>query len=79
MMCIFSMYLISSIIPMLSLFDVVVKGSIAILIFSLFQLNETYILAIVLLMWIFNFVLPSIAGSYFVLTFNATPLIQQKE
>ncbi|WP_347173705.1 lysylphosphatidylglycerol synthase domain-containing protein [Polaribacter uvawellassae] len=79
MMCIFSMYVIASIIPMLSLFDVVLKGSVALFIFSLFQVNETSILAIVLLMWIFNFVLPSIVGSYFVLTFNTNKLIQKKE
>ena len=79
LMCIFSMYLIASIIPMLSLFDVVLKGSVAIFIFSFFQINETTILAIVLLMWIFNFMLPSIVGSYFVLTFNTDKLIQPKE
>ena len=78
MMCIFSMYLIASIIPMLSLFDVVLKSSVAILIFSLFQIDETKILAIVLLMWIFNFVLPSIVGSYFVLTFKTEKLINNK-
>lgn len=79
MMSIFSMYLIASSIPMLSLFDVVVKGSVAILVFSLYQINETSIIAISLLMWLFNFVLPSITGSYFVLTFNTNNLIQQKE
>jgi uncharacterized membrane protein YbhN (UPF0104 family) len=79
MMSIYSMYLIASIIPMLSLFDVVVKGSVAILIFSFYQINEASVLAIVLLMWIFNFVLPSIVGSYFVLTFNTNNLIKQKK
>ena len=79
MMCIFSMYLIASIIPMLSLFDVVIKGSVAILIFSFYQVNKSSVLAIVLLMWIFNFVIPSIVGSYFVLTFNTNKLIQPKQ
>ena len=79
MTSIFAMYLIASIIPMLSLFDVIIKGSVAILIFSLFQVNESVILAIVLLMWIFNFVLPSIVGSCFVLTFKTDTLIQQKK
>ena len=79
MTSIFAMYLIASIIPMLSLFDVVVKGSVAIFIFSLFDVSESVILAIVLLMWIFNFVLPSIVGSYFVLTFKTDTLIQQKK
>ncbi|MFN0728004.1 lysylphosphatidylglycerol synthase domain-containing protein [Polaribacter gochangensis] len=79
MMCVFSMYVIASLIPMLSFFDVLIKGSVALLIFSFFELNETNILAIVLFMWIFNFVLPSIVGSYFVLTFNTNKLIQKKE
>jgi hypothetical protein len=78
-MCTSSMYLIASIIPMISIFDVVVKGSVAMLIFSFYQVNESDILAVVLLMWVFNFVLPSIVGSYFVLTFNTNKLIQPKE
>ena len=79
MTSIFAMYLIVSIIPMLSLFDIVIKGSVAILLFSLFEVQEPVILAIVLLMWLFNFVLPSIVGSYFVLTFKTDTLIQHKE
>jgi uncharacterized membrane protein YbhN (UPF0104 family) len=79
MICIFSMYLIASIIPMLSLFDVLIKGSVAIIVFSFYQVNEASMLAIVLIMWIFNFVLPSIVGSYFVFTFSTDKLIQQKE
>lgn len=79
LMSIFTMYLIASLIPMLSLFDVLVKGSVAIVVFSLFQINDASVLALVLLMWIFNFVLPSIVGSYFVLTFKTHILIQKKE
>ena len=78
MMCIFAMYLIASIIPMLSLFDVLIKGSVAIVIFKLFYVEETLILAIILLMWIFNFVIQSIVGSYFVLTFKTEKLINHK-
>ena len=78
-MCIFSMYLIASIIPMLSLFDVVLKGSVAILVFSFYQVDKSNILAITLIMWIFNFVIPSIVGSYFVLTFSTNKLIRSKE
>ena len=78
-MSVFSMYVIASIIPMLSLFDVVIKSSVAMVVFALFQVDESIILAIVLLMWIFNFVLPSIVGAYFVLTFNTDKLILQKD
>ena len=76
---IFMMYFLASIIPMLSLFDVVIKGSIAIWVFSFFYCEEIVILSIVLIMWVFNFVIPSIVGSYFVLTFNTNKLIDSKE
>lgn len=68
---IFTMYLLASLIPMFSFFDVVIKSSAAILIFSYFNINEIVILSTVMLMWIFNFVIPSIVGSYFVLTFKS--------
>jgi uncharacterized membrane protein YbhN (UPF0104 family) len=76
---IFTMYFLASIIPMLSIFDVIIKGSIAIWVFSFFNCNEISILSAVLIMWIFNFVIPSIIGSYFVLTFNTNKLIETKE
>jgi hypothetical protein len=74
-----SMYLIASIIPMLSLFDVVIKSTVAIWVFSYYFIDETTIITITLLMWILNFVIPSIVGSYFVLTFNTNKLIAPEE
>jgi hypothetical protein len=65
-----AMYLITSLIPMLFIFDVVVKGSVAIWLFGYLNLPELAILSVVSLMWILNFVLPSIVGSYFVLKFT---------
>jgi hypothetical protein len=65
-----SMYLIASIIPMLSLFDFVVKGSIAVFVFSFFEINPAIILSVTTLMWVYNFAFPAILGSYFVLTFK---------
>ncbi len=76
---IFTMYFLASIIPMLSLFDVLLKGSIAIWVFSFFNCDELIILSVVLVMWIFNFVFPAIIGSYFVLTFDTQKLITVKE
>lgn len=70
MSAITAMYFITSIIPMLFIFDVVVKGSVAVWLFSYLQVSELQILSVVALMWILNFVLPSIIGSYFVLNFN---------
>jgi len=72
MSAITSIYFIASIVPMLSLFDVVLKGTVAVWVFSFFQVNELTILSIISIMWIFNFVFPAILGSYFVLTFKTT-------
>lgn len=79
MIGVFLMYFMASIIPMLSLFDVVIKSSVALWIFSFYNVNEIDILSISLLMWIFNFVIPSVFGSYFVLTFNPKEQINFKE
>jgi hypothetical protein len=65
-----SMYLLSSIIPSIFIFDVIIKGSVAVYLFGLVGVNEFTILSIVTLMWILNFVLPSLFGSYYVLNFN---------
>ncbi|MFY0630586.1 MAG: flippase-like domain-containing protein [Flavobacteriaceae bacterium] len=72
MACISSMYVIASIIPMLSLFDFVVKGSVAVFVFSFFEIDPVIILSISTLMWVYNFAIPAIIGSYFVLTFKPT-------
>ncbi len=65
-----AMYLLSSLVPMLSFFDFAVKGSVAILIFSLFEIDPVIIFSITTFMWVLNFAIPAIFGSYFVLTFK---------
>lgn len=65
-----SVYFIASIVPMLSLFDVVLKSTVAVWIFSYITTDVVSILSITTLMWIFNFVIPALIGSYFVLTFK---------
>lgn len=65
-----SMYLLASIIPSIFIFDVIIKGGIAIYVFGLIGIPETIILSIITLMWILNFVLPSVIGSYHVLNFK---------
>ncbi|WP_088323777.1 hypothetical protein [Polaribacter tangerinus] len=67
---IFTMYLISSFIPMLTLLDVVVKGAVAVLLFSKITTDTVSILSIATIMWFLNFAIPAILGSYFVLTFK---------
>lgn len=70
MIAISSMYLLSSIMPSIFIFDVVIKGGVAVYLFGLLKVPEFIILSIVTLMWILNFVLPSIIGSYHVLRFK---------
>ena len=65
-----SMYLLSSVIPTIFIFDVVVKGSVAVYVFGYLGINELTVLSVVTLMWILNFVLPSVFGSFHVLNFN---------
>ena len=65
-----SMYLLASIIPSIFLFDVVIKGSVALYLFTLIGIDELIILSIVTCMWILNFVMPSIIGSFYVLHFK---------
>lgn len=65
-----SMYLISSTIPSIFLFDVLIKGSVAVYLFSFLNINPLLILSIITLMWLFNFVLPSSMGSYYVLNYK---------
>ncbi len=67
---IFTMYLLASIIPSFVVFDWLIKGSVAVSLFSIFQINEMVILSITSVMWLANFAFPSIIGSYFVLTFT---------
>jgi len=70
MMLIFSMYLIASIIPGFVVFDWIIKGSVAISLFGLYNIPELIILSVTSLMWLLNFAIPALFGSYFVLTFK---------
>ena len=70
MVIISSMYLLVSIIPTLFVLDVIVKGSVALFLFDLAQVNNLVVLCVTTLMWLLNFVLPSVFGSFFVLNFK---------
>ena len=70
MIMISSMYLLASIIPSLAIFDVVIKGSISVYLFGLLGVNAITVLSTVTIMWVLNFALPSILGSYYVLHFK---------
>ena len=60
-------YFISSLIPMLSLFDVAVKGSVAIFVLSWLPIESSIVVTSVLAMWILNFAFPSFLGSMHIL------------
>lgn len=65
-----TVYFVASIVPMLSLFDVVLKSSVAVWVFSYITTDIISVLSVTTLMWILNFVMPAILGGFFVLTFK---------
>jgi hypothetical protein len=67
---IFTMYFFVSIIPSFFIFDVVIRGGVAVWLFSIISVPEPTVLCTVLTMWLLNFVLPALVGSYFVMTFK---------
>jgi len=67
---VFCMYLMASIIPSLSVFDWVIKGSIAVWLFNFVGINELTIVTITTIMWVLNFVIPALLGCIFVLNFK---------
>ncbi len=71
----FFMYFIVSIIPNLAIFDWVIKGSVAVWIFSFVKLNALTVLSITTIMWILNFAIPALLGSVFVLNFKLNKTI----
>lgn len=71
---IFAMYFLVSIVPTLFIFDVIIRGGVAVWLFSFAGIPELIVLSTVLAMWILNFVLPAFLGSFFVLTYK--PIIK---
>ncbi|NER12782.1 hypothetical protein GWK08_04980 [Leptobacterium flavescens] len=74
MAAISTVYLLTSAIPMLFIFDVLVKGSVAVWVFGFWGVNELSVLSVITLMWLLNFVFPAVAGSYYVLNFSFNPV-----
>ena len=75
----FSMYFIASIIPSFVIFDWLIKGSVAVALFSVFEVNEITIVFVTSSMWLLNFALPAIIGSYFVLTFDSKKILLKEK
>ncbi len=66
----FCMYFLASVIPSLTIFDWVIKGSVALWVFSFIELNELTIITVTLLMWLLNFAIPALLGVVFVFNFR---------
>lgn len=67
---VFSTYILASIIPTMIIFDALIKGGFAVWIFGFLQVPEIVVLTIVLTVWILNFGIPGLAGSYYVLKYK---------
>jgi len=67
---IYSMYLFVSLIPTLFIFDVIIRGGVAVWLFSMAGVSELTVLSTVLTMWLLNFVFPAILGSFYVIGYN---------
>jgi len=69
---IFAMYLLVSIIPTFFIFDVVIRGGIAVWLFSFTEIPEWPVLYTVFTMWLLNFVIPAICGGFYMITYRRT-------
>jgi hypothetical protein len=65
-----AMYLLASVIPSFFIFDVAIKGGVALWLFSHTTIGEFPVLCTVLAMWLLNFGIPALIGSYFVARFK---------
>ncbi|XLS29710.1 hypothetical protein ACJD0Z_02555 [Flavobacteriaceae bacterium M23B6Z8] len=60
-------YLLSTLLPAISFFDIVVKGSAAVFVFAFFGIEERIIIQVIAVMWTFNYLIPMLAGSILIL------------
>jgi len=70
LLVLFAFYFIASILPSIPLFDWAIKGSVAIMVLHFVGINELIATIITTIMWLLNFAIPAIIGSYFVLKFK---------
>jgi hypothetical protein len=64
-------YFLASSLPSFQMFDFAVKGSVALLFFAKYNINEWIIFFASTVMWLLNVVLPVIIGSFFVLNLKS--------
>jgi hypothetical protein len=67
----YSMYLLSSLVPVISIFDISIKGSVAVYLFSIFtNIPSSSIICVSFVGWLLNFIIPSLVGLIIFLTFK---------
>lgn len=71
---VFTMYLLSSLLPVLQIFDFAVKGGIAVLVFT--AIPAQVVVSVAFMMWLLNAMLPALVGSWFVLSFDTQKLLK---
>tara|TARA_R110000850_G_scaffold190308_4_gene316234 strand:+ start:9321 stop:10280 length:960 start_codon:yes stop_codon:yes gene_type:complete len=74
---VFTMYLLSSLLPVFQLFDFAVKGGIAVLVFT--TIPAEIVVSVVFMMWLLNAMLPALLGSWFVFSFDTKKLLKPVE
>jgi uncharacterized membrane protein YbhN (UPF0104 family) len=70
-----SVYLIASFIPAISVLDVVVKGGVAVYLFSFVNADAFVVLSITSLMWLLNFMLPACIGCAHLVSIKSSKLL----
>ncbi|SFU68321.1 hypothetical protein SAMN05216480_11320 [Pustulibacterium marinum] len=70
MSCIASMYILASFVPAISIFDVVIKAGVAVVLFGAFGVNDWIVLTTSTLLFLGNMAIPALFGSYVVWNFN---------
>lgn len=65
-----AMYFFSSVLPSIFIFDILIKGSIAVFLFGFVDVAEYIVLSVVMLMWVLNVVFPSILGAYYIMIYK---------
>lgn len=79
LLILFAFYFIASILPSIPLFDWAIKGSVAIMVLHFVGINELIATIITTIMWLLNFAIPAIIGSYFVLKFKKQPYLYKNK
>jgi hypothetical protein len=72
---VYAMYLLSSLLPVLQLFDFAIKGGVAVLLFT--SVAPQVIVAVALLMWLLNAVFPAVTGAFYVLGLKPKTQLKQ--